>query len=164
MEKIPVITNAKQYKVFLGSHILEELLPFIKQEIDEYTKIFILTDETVGPLHLEKLMQALKGEDIVVYTVPSGEKAKTFDVYYNCLTFALENKLDRKSLLLAFGGGAVGDLGGFVAATFLRGIRFIQIPTTILAHDSAVGGKVAINHPLGKNMIGAFYQPEAVFL
>ncbi|TXL57858.1 3-dehydroquinate synthase [Cerasibacillus terrae] len=163
MEQIPVITNAKQYKVFLGSHILEELLPFIKQEIDEYTKIFILTDETVGPLHLEKLMQALKGEDIVVYTVPSGEKAKTFDVYYNCLTFALENKLDRKSLLLAFGGGAVGDLGGFVAATFLRGIRFIQIPTTILAHDSAVGGKVAINHPLGKNMIGAFYQPEAVF-
>src|SRR5690606_22285980 len=80
-----------------------------------------------------------------------------------CLTFALEQKLDRKSVILAFGGGAVGDLSGFVAASFMRGIPFIQIPTTILAHDSAVGGKVAINHPLGKNMIGAFYQPEAVF-
>ena len=71
-------------------------------------------------------------------------------------------QLDRHSLILALGGGAVGDLAGFVAATFMRGIPFIQIPTTILAHDSAVGGKVAINHPKGKNMIGAFYQPEAV--
>ena len=75
---------------------------------------------------------------------------------------ALDFKLDRHSLILALGGGAVGDLSGFVAATFMRGIPFIQIPTTILAHDSAVGGKVAINHPAGKNMIGAFYQPEAV--
>lgn len=94
--------------------------------------------------------------------VPSGEKAKTFDVYQDCLTSALENKLDRKSLVISFGGGAVGDLAGFVAATYMRGIRFIQVPTTILAHDSAVGGKVAVNHPLGKNMIGAFHQPEAV--
>ena len=91
-----------------------------------------------------------------------GEHAKTFDVYYECQTAALKYKLDRNSMILALGGGAVGDLAGFVAATFMRGIPFIQIPTTILAHDSAVGGKVAINHPLGKNMIGAFYQPEAV--
>ena len=72
------------------------------------------------------------------------------------------NQLNRKSLIIALGGGAVGDLAGFVAATFMRGIPFIQVPTTLLAHDSAVGGKVAINHPLGKNMIGAFHQPEAV--
>jgi 3-dehydroquinate synthase len=99
----------------------------------------------------------------VVFTAPSGEKAKTFEVYFDALTAALDNKLDRKSLILSFGGGAIGDLSGFVAASFMRGIPFIQIPTTILAHDSAVGGKVAINHPLGKNMIGAFHQPDAVF-
>src|SRR6185312_13145009 len=94
--------------------------------------------------------------------VPSGEQAKQFPIYEACLTFALENGLDRKSCIIAFGGGAVGDLAGFVAATYMRGIAFLQVPTTLLAHDSAVGGKVAINHPLGKNMIGAFHQPEAV--
>ncbi len=76
--------------------------------------------------------------------------------------FYLEKNCTRKSFIFAFGGGAVGDVAGFVAATYMRGIPFIQIPTTILAHDSAVGGKTAINHPQGKNMIGAFYQPEAV--
>ena len=93
---------------------------------------------------------ALSDFPVRTYIVPSGEKAKTFDVYYECLTAALEYKLDRNSFILAFGGGAVGDLAGFVAATFMSGIPFIQIPTTILAHDSAVGGKVAINHPAGK--------------
>lgn len=163
MEKIVVTTSSKQYDVYIGPNILMKLSSFIEQQQSECTKIFILTDETVEQFHIQTLIDALPPIEWVKYTVPSGEKAKTFDVYYDCLTFALEQQLDRKSLLLAFGGGAVGDLGGFVAATFMRGIPFIQIPTTILAHDSAVGGKVAINHPQGKNMIGAFYQPEAVF-
>lgn len=94
--------------------------------------------------------------------IPSGEASKSFQNYYEIQSFALEKGLDRKSLVIALGGGVVGDLAGFVAATYMRGIPFIQVPTTLLAHDSSVGGKVAINHPLGKNMIGAFYQPEAV--
>ena len=91
------------------------------------------------------------------------ESEVSMEVYENCLTHALTEMLDRNSLIIALGGGAIGDLAGFVASTYMRGIRFIQMPTTILAHDSAIGGKVAINHPLGKNMIGQFHQPEAVF-
>src|SRR5699024_10466323 len=91
-----------------------------------------------------------------------GEASKSFEHYYEIQTFALRQSLDRRSLIVALGGGVIGDLAGFVAATYMRGISFIQIPTTLLAHDSSVGGKVAINHPLGKNMIGAFHQPDAV--
>lgn len=163
MDKIKVETSSKQYNVYVGSNILHELVSFIKKQLTFCTKLFVITDENVSRLHLTHLLSQIKELEPIVYIVPSGEKAKTFQVYYDCMTEALKNKLDRKSLILAFGGGAVGDLAGFVAATFMRGVPFIQIPTTILAHDSAVGGKVAINHPEGKNMIGAFYQPEAVF-
>lgn len=93
---------------------------------------------------------------------PNGENAKTFEIYQDCISFGMNHGMDRHSVVLAFGGGAIGDLAGFVAATYMRGIAFIQLPTTILAHDSAVGGKVGINHPLGKNMVGAFKQPDLV--
>lgn len=163
MERISIQTASKTYPVFVGSGSIKQLNTFIKDAFPSVSKVMIITDETIADLYLFEIQQALNGFQQQSCIVPSGEKAKTFDVYYQCLTFALENKLDRKSLVIAFGGGAVGDLGGFVAATFMRGIPFIQVPTTILAHDSAVGGKVAINHPSGKNMIGAFYQPAAVF-
>ncbi|RBP88987.1 3-dehydroquinate synthase [Cytobacillus firmus] len=163
MNSISIKTPGRTYPVYIGSGAIEGLGSYIKDTFPVMTNIMIITDETVRAIHLPALEAALKGIDAKVCTVPSGEKAKTFEVYYQCLSFALEHKLDRKSLILAFGGGAVGDLGGFVAATFMRGIPFIQIPTTILAHDSAVGGKVAINHPSGKNMVGSFYQPQAVF-
>ncbi|MFD0827791.1 3-dehydroquinate synthase [Neobacillus sp. M.A.Huq-85] len=163
MQIIPIQTESKSYQVFVGEGIRREIGSFLDKHFNNLTKVLIITDETVGSLHLENLVDCLKPWEPVIFTAPSGEKAKTFDVYYSALGTALENRLDRKSLILALGGGAVGDLSGFVAASFMRGIPFIQIPTTILAHDSAVGGKVAINHPLGKNMIGAFHQPEAVF-
>lgn len=163
METIHIQTESKQYDVFLGEEVLKEISPFLATHYKNLTRIMIITDETVAGIHLHKLQAYLKKWNPVVYTAPSGEKAKTFEVYYDALTTALKSRLDRKSVILSFGGGAVGDLTGFVAASFMRGIPFIQIPTTILSHDSAVGGKVAINHPLGKNMIGAFYQPEAVF-
>jgi 3-dehydroquinate synthase len=163
MEQISIRTNSKTYPVYLGTGATQQIEAFLHQSFPTLTKVLIITDETVGKLYLKKLEDLLESFSVVHFVVPSGEHAKTFDVYHQCLTFALEQKLDRKSMVLALGGGAVGDLSGFVAATFMRGIPFIQIPTTILAHDSAVGGKVAINHPLGKNMIGAFYQPEAVF-
>ena len=99
---------------------------------------------------------------LVVKTVPAGESCKTPSVYIDCLSFLLSEGFTRNSLIIAFGGGACGDLTGFVAATFMRGIRYIHCPTTILAHDSAVGGKTAINMPEGKNMVGSFHQPSGV--
>ena len=163
MKTVRVKTDSKEYDVFIGARATKNLPEFLHTHFPNCSKLFLLTDETVAKLHLESLTDLLADFSYDTYVVPSGEKAKTFDVYYDCLTFALQKNFDRKSIVLALGGGAVGDLAGFVAATFMRGIPFIQLPTTILAHDSAVGGKVAINHPEGKNMIGAFYQPEAVF-
>lgn len=163
METIQIHTESKNYNVFVGEGVSKEIGSFLANHFTGLTRILIITDETVANLHLEKLLLELKPLTPVIFTAPSGEHAKTFDVYYDALSTALENKLDRKSVIISLGGGAVGDLSGFVAASFMRGIPFIQVPTTILAHDSAVGGKVAINHPLGKNMIGAFHQPEAVF-
>lgn len=159
--KIIVQAASKSYPIHIKPKGLEELSKIIEKS--HYTSLLVITDETVGRLHLDTLRAALpETVDYSVCTVPSGEKAKQMSVYESCLTFALEQGLDRKSCIIAFGGGAVGDLAGFVAATYMRGISFIQVPTTILAHDSAVGGKTAINHPLGKNMIGAFHQPDAV--
>ncbi|WP_449620220.1 3-dehydroquinate synthase [Robertmurraya sp. Marseille-Q9965] len=163
MEGLTIHTASKDYPVYVGTGVIEGIGNFLKKKFPSLTNLLIITDENVGERYLSLLISVLSDFKPLSYTVPNGEYAKTFEVYQQCLTFALEKKLDRKSMILAFGGGAVGDLSGFVAATYMRGIPFIQVPTTILAHDSAVGGKVAINHPLGKNMIGAFYQPEAVF-
>ncbi|MFS0657224.1 3-dehydroquinate synthase [Niallia alba] len=162
MHTVSIQTASKQYDVWIGEHVINQLTFFIQKNFADATKILIITDESVEKLHLKTVENKLSSFPVITYTVPAGEKAKTFDVFYACLTYMLEQHLDRKSLVLALGGGAVGDLAGYVAASFMRGIPFIQIPTTILAHDSAVGGKVAINHPLGKNMIGVFNQPEAV--
>ncbi|MDL0435754.1 MULTISPECIES: 3-dehydroquinate synthase [unclassified Niallia] len=163
MKTVQVNAGSKSYPVFIGANTVSKLNAFLQQHLPNCSKILIITDETVAGLHLAALQKEITAFPVVSHIVPAGEHAKTFDVFYGCHSFALEEKLDRKSLIIALGGGAVGDLAGFVASSFMRGIPFIQVPTTILAHDSAVGGKVAINHPLGKNMIGAFYQPEAVF-
>ena len=162
MEQIEIQTSSKTYSVFIGHGAIKVLGEFLEDRIGSYTSVMVITDETVADLYLPQLREQRGLKDLIEKIVPCGEKAKTFEVYYDCLSAALEHKLDRKSLIISFGGGAVGDLAGFVAATFMRGISFIQVPTTILAHDSAVGGKVAINHPLGKNMIGAFHQPDVV--
>lgn len=165
MKELTIETTSKTYPVMIGSDILKELPNFIQSKLEPISKIWIISDQTVSELYLERLKTILTShfDNLVISIVPSGEFAKTFAVFEQCHKDGLENNANRKSLILALGGGAVGDLAGFVAATFMRGIRFIQIPTTLLAHDSAVGGKVAINHSLGKNMVGAFHQPEAVF-
>jgi len=164
MEKFQIKTKSKEYPLFIGSGIIAELQTFLHEiKLNKVSKILVITDESVSNLYLERVLSVLQSlYSVTSVIIPNGEKAKSIDVYYQCQTKALEEKLDRASLIIALGGGVVGDLAGFVAATFMRGIPFIQIPTTLLAHDSAVGGKVAINHPLGKNMIGAFHQPEAV--
>jgi 3-dehydroquinate synthase len=157
-------TQSKNYPVVIDKNAILSLIDILTDKFTHH-KIWIITDENVAPLYLDFVKSVISTtlQSPIFYTiVPGGEEAKTLEVFQACHTDALQAGLTRKSLVLALGGGAVGDLAGFVAATYMRGIPFIQIPTTILAHDSAVGGKVAVNHPLGKNMIGAFYQPEAV--
>ncbi|MCZ0754442.1 3-dehydroquinate synthase [Anoxybacillus sp. J5B_2022] len=164
MERITIQTATKQYPLFLGEGMTERL-PQLLEELGfaHGTKLLVITDETLEKLYLSEFMMSLRRYyDVYTHIIPSGETAKSFEHYYACQTAALAYGLDRDSFIIAFGGGVVGDLAGFVAATFMRGIAYVQMPTTLLAHDSAVGGKVAINHPLGKNMIGAFHQPEAV--
>lgn len=159
MEKIEVQASTHRYEIIIGEDIryqLDGLLP------KSYSSIFIITDETIAKLYLEDLTEQLDGEKVFTSIVPSGEKTKSIEYYYRLQTEAIQYGLDRKSLIIALGGGVIGDLAGFVAATLYRGVDYIQMPTTILAHDSSVGGKVAINHELGKNLIGSFYAPQAV--
>ncbi|MFC3882721.1 3-dehydroquinate synthase [Bacillus songklensis] len=164
MKTINIHTSSKTYPLFLGASMLGELPRIVLDIKPNVTKVMVITDEAVHRHYGSKMMDVLsQAFPTCLYVIPSGEQAKSFEQFYQCHTYALEQQLDRHSIIIAFGGGVVGDLAGFVAATYMRGIPFIQVPTTLLAHDSAVGGKVAINHELGKNMIGAFYQPEAVF-
>ena len=150
------------YTVHIGAGVFELFADAYRPLLDAADRIVIIADERVAELHLHYLMKFLTDWDVRVLTVPAGESAKSVDTFMTCHSFLLSENCSRDSLLLAFGGGATGDVAGFVASTFMRGIPFIQLPTTILAHDSAVGGKTAINHELGKNMIGTFYQPKAV--
>lgn len=165
MEKLTIETSSKTYPVVIGSNLFQELPSFIEKELAPVSNVWIIADETVASLYLKSLQDCLQSAfpNMVTTIVPGGEKAKSFQVFEQCHGEGLEGNINRKSLILALGGGATGDLAGFVAASYMRGIPFIGLPTTLLAHDSAVGGKVAINHTLGKNMVGAFHQPEAVF-
>lgn len=159
--KIKVNAASHQYYVVIGNDILQSAFAEANDLFQKADRIVVLTDQTIWDAQGKYFDEAFS-YPYEVFIMPSGEDGKTFTNFEATHTFLLEKKCTRKSLIIAFGGGAVGDLAGFVAATFMRGIPFIQVPTTILAHDSAVGGKTAINHPLGKNLIGAFYQPEMV--
>src|SRR5699024_6228733 len=159
MKQLRVNTSTHDYTISIDEHIRFKLTDFLTKK---YSKILIITDDQIAPLYLNDVYEGLQGEDVVHTIIPSGEATKSIEYYYQLQTTALEANLDRHSLIIALGGGVVGDLAGFVAATFMRGIDYIQMPTTILAHDSSVGGKVAINHELGKNLMGSFYPPVAV--
>ncbi|MFZ3578163.1 3-dehydroquinate synthase [Virgibacillus sp. DJP39] len=160
MERLEVKTKTNNYPIYLGRNLLHQMNSYLAKE---YSTILIITDEKVEGLYLGDMKKGLKNHPCVFHTVvPSGEKSKSIEMFYELQTKAIEYGLDRNALIIAFGGGVVGDLAGFVASTFMRGIDFIQVPTTILAHDSSVGGKVAVNHGLGKNLIGSFYPPVAV--
>lgn len=161
MIRVPVETTSHQYEVVIGNKFLTEAIHAFDAQLKKADRLFVLTDKNVWAAQ-EAYFRANFPYEFDVCVLPGGEACKSFEQYEAAQTFLLEHKATRKSFIFAFGGGAVGDLTGFVAATYMRGVPFIQIPTTILAHDSAVGGKTAINHPLGKNMIGAFYQPQGV--
>ncbi|BAM47376.1 3-dehydroquinate synthase [Amphibacillus xylanus] len=160
MKKITIQTSTNQYDVTIGEGLRHQVLEYLPKQ---YSRIFIITDSNVAPLYLHDVINSINGASPVDYAVvPAGEASKSIQIYYDLMSDAIKAGLDRDSLIIALGGGMVGDLAGFVAATFMRGIDFIQMPTTILAHDSSVGGKVAINHDEGKNLIGCFYPPVAV--
>jgi 3-dehydroquinate synthetase len=136
------------------------LLPFLRQP-----KVAIVSNGTVAPLYLRRLSESLRraGIEVVEIVLPDGEEFKNWQTLNSIFDVLLQRRCERSTTLIALGGGVVGDMTGFAAACFQRGMPFIQVPTTLLAQvDSSVGGKTAINHPLGKNMIGAFYQPKLV--
>jgi shikimate kinase / 3-dehydroquinate synthase len=163
-EIVKVNLADRSYDIVVGSGIVSELSDHISK-INRYSKIIIITDQNVAKLHLDVLNNQLKNLTIQVknIVVDAGEKSKSFSNLENVLEKVLEIGVDRNSLIIAFGGGVVGDLSGFVASILLRGIDFIQVPTTLLAAvDSSVGGKTAINSKFGKNLIGTFYQPKLV--
>lgn len=153
------VANGKDYPIFIDSEPIEG----INERILKFTnanKILIVMSEKVNKLYGNKI----DINNSIKFVLKDGETQKNFKNYIKILNFALKNKLERKDAIVAIGGGVVGDMAGFVAATYLRGIDFIQIPTTLLSCvDSSVGGKVGINTDYGKNLVGAFYQPKAVF-
>ena len=163
MKSLYVELGERRYPIHIGSGLLRHadlLKPCIAG-----TRVAVITNDTVAPLYLETLLKQLAPWNPVSVVLPDGETFKTLDVLNNIYTALLEHRCDRKTTLIALGGGVVGDMTGFAAATYQRGVPFIQVPTTLLAQvDSSVGGKTGVNHPLGKNMIGAFHQPECVII
>ncbi len=134
-------------------------------EINFEGKVAILTNPKVAGLHLQTLLSRLKAKEVYIITIPDGEQYKTLETIENVLDRMFDHRLNRKSLLIAFGGGVIGDMGGFSASLYNRGIDFIQIPTTLLSQvDASVGGKTGVNNRFGKNLIGAFHQPRAVYI
>ncbi|WP_281886942.1 3-dehydroquinate synthase [Paenibacillus sp. YYML68] len=165
IKELTVDLGDRSYPIYVGSGLLNDIAVYLeKHGISKASPLIVITDSQVAPHYLEPVVSKLTeaGFKAASHTIASGEKSKSLAVLEDVVTTCLEAGLDRKSAVLALGGGVVGDLAGFVAASYMRGIRFVQIPTTILAHDSSVGGKVAVNHPLAKNIIGAFHQPELV--
>ncbi len=164
MQTLSVALGERSYPIYVGSGIIDDTDGIVKAL--PAPRVALITNNIVGPLYADILSKPLlqRGVSITLVTLNDGEINKNWaslDIVYDAM---LRARCDRRTTLIALGGGVVGDVAGFAAATFMRGIPFIQIPTTLLAQvDSSVGGKTAINHPLGKNMIGAFYQPIAVF-
>ena len=175
MSRIRVELDDRSYTIYIGNELFSpgkestQLSVFAEglQEIKRGDRACVVTNTTVEPLYLESTVNALEnsGLDVDSIVLPDGERYKSLDVLDTVFEHLLTKQHDRKTLLVALGGGVVGDTAGFAAACYQRGVDFIQIPTTLLSQvDSSVGGKTGINHALGKNMVGAFYQPKAVFI
>lgn len=162
MAPVNVATSAGQYPIHIESGRLQRIAQSVPGNA---TRLVIISNPVVDGLYGAVLRQALAplGKPVMTIIVPDGESFKSLDTLNTIYDRMLAEKLDRRAVILALGGGVIGDMAGFAAATYMRGIRYMQIPTTLLAQvDSSVGGKTAVNHPLGKNMIGAFYQPVSV--
>lgn len=163
MLELTVDLNERSYPIYIGQNLLSDC-----RQLKEYVgkcRPVIVTNQTIAPLYLDTLLNGLSELSPLHIALPDGEQYKTLEYFEQVSAFLLENNCGRDTCLIALGGGVIGDLTGFVAACYQRGVPFVQIPTTLLSQvDSSVGGKTAVNHPLGKNMIGAFYQPKVVFI
>ncbi len=163
---LPHRERPRSYTISIRPGLLDDL-PGLMATTWRGCSLFIVTDENVEKLYGRNLLRQCVdvGLNTSLFFVPAGERSKNFKTIHALQTALLENRVRRDSLIVALGGGVVGDIAGFVAATILRGVKYVQIPTTLLAQvDSSIGGKVGIDHPFGKNLIGAFHQPAAVFI
>ena len=163
LHTVPVSLEGRSYPIVIGSGLLADAGTYAK--LPKASSALIVTNSTVAPLYAQQLVAALQTRypNVQTLALPDGEEFKTWATLNLIFDQLLSSGADRRATLFALGGGVVGDMTGFAAACYMRGVPFVQVPTTLLAQvDSSVGGKTAINHPLGKNMIGAFYQPELV--
>ncbi len=163
MRTLSVNLDTRSYPIHIGAGLLAQTQLIPEKLLTG--KAVVITNEIVAPLYLETVLNGLRagGTECIPIVLPDGEAYKSWETLNKIFDALLSNRCERKTPLIALGGGVIGDLTGFAAATYQRGVPFIQIPTTLLSQvDSAVGGKTAVNHPLGKNMIGAFYQPQVV--
>jgi 3-dehydroquinate synthase len=166
MQKIRVELGKRSYNIMIGPMILKDIGKTLKK-FEFSNKVALISNPTVYNLYGKTISESLKdsGYDLIEILLPDGEEYKSLASTGKIYEALLKAKLDRKSALIALGGGVIGDITGFAASTYMRGIDFIQVPTTLLAQvDSSVGGKTGVNHPLGKNMIGAFWQPRFVWI
>jgi 3-dehydroquinate synthase len=163
MKTLQLDLGERSYPIYIGSGLITRA-DLLREHIAD-APVAIVTNETVAPLYLAKLKTAIASSRTVDIVLPDGESYKTLDVLNRIFDAMLQARCDRRTVVVALGGGVVGDMAGFAAATYQRGVPFVQVPTTLLSQvDSSVGGKTGVNHPLGKNMIGAFYQPRAVVI
>src|SRR5690606_15579859 len=163
---VPVDLGSRSYEVRIGPGLIDragaEIAPLLRRK-----RVAVVTDETVAGLHLARLTDALEAEGIAVTSLalPPGEGTKGWEQFSRCVEWLLERQVERRDVVIAFGGGVIGDLVGFAAAVLRRGVRFVQLPTTLLAQvDSSVGGKTGINTAQGKNLVGSFHQPSLVLV
>ena len=163
MRTVNIDLDERSYAVYIGGGLLMSPQPAFTSAAN--SKVLVLSNETVAPLYLDRLRRALDTEDVHTLVLPDGEFYKTLDTWSRVLDKLVDIRATRDATLITLGGGVVGDIGGFAAASYMRGIRFVQVPTSLLAQvDASVGGKTGVNHPLGKNLVGAFHQPSAVLI
>ena len=161
MKTLLVALGDRSYPIYIGSDLLNQSELYTRHI--KSRQVVVVTNETIAPLYLATVLGNLSGFGVETVILPDGEQFKTLEYVTHIFDKLLTSKFSRNATLIALGGGVIGDMGGFAAACYQRGIAFLQIPTTLLAQvDSSVGGKTGVNHPLGKNMIGAFYQPQCV--
>jgi 3-dehydroquinate synthase len=165
MTQITVSLGERSYPISIGAGLFEDPARF--SFLSSQQKVVIITNVTVSPLYAKQVTELIErvGCQTALLELPDGEQYKSLEIFNQVMTFMIENNFSRDVVMVALGGGVIGDLVGFAAACYQRGVDFIQVPTTLLAQvDSSVGGKTAVNHPMGKNMIGAFYQPKSVII
>lgn len=163
MSIISVGKGETKYNIHISGNNFPKAI--INKHLKNKNKILIITDDGIPKNHIKKLKNTINNKNVYIFSLKSGEKSKSFSSYQKILNKLFELKFDRSDIVIAFGGGVVGDITGFSAATYMRGIKYIQIPTTLLAQvDSSVGGKTAINVAQGKNLVGAFYNPSLVIV